>query len=28
VVNTILTSPAHIAEVNMVSKSQFPHQWS
>jgi hypothetical protein len=26
VVNTILTSPAHIAEVNMVSKSQFPHQ--
>jgi len=28
VVNTILTSPAHIAVVNMVSKTQFPHQWS
>jgi hypothetical protein len=28
VVNTILTSPAHIAAVNMVSKSQFPHQGS
>jgi len=28
VVNTILTSPAHIAEVNMISKSQPPHQGS
>lgn len=27
-VNAILTSPAHIAEVNMISKSQFPHQGS
>lgn len=27
-VKTILTSPAHIAEVNMLSKSQFPNQWS
>jgi hypothetical protein len=27
-VKTILSSSAHIAEVNMVSKSQFPHQGS